>query len=59
MAKGAPCVRFMFVDNKTKATYKTCRRTPIWHGSFILDFPSNNYHETRTKKKLGRHKVSQ
>ena len=25
----------MFINEKTRATYETCPRTPIWYGSFL------------------------
>ena len=28
-------VRIMFVNDKTRATYKNCRRSPIRHGLFV------------------------
>ena len=36
IAEGAPYIRVLFVNGKTRAAWKTCRITPIWDESFII-----------------------
>ena len=35
VAEGTPYIPIIFVNDKTRVAYKTCRRAPIRHGSFI------------------------